>query len=388
MDVKASKSVMSFDIKDKKTHRFILVQLLVILSFTSYTATLLHLPRMKEKLVLPHPCVEITTPSALITQGNDTFSFPSVLTTSETQRHGYSAALLCGDVWLALSLMAGTDAFWVVATFNHTLMKNWHYFVSLRMMALASIISFCLYIPSSWGTKNSRLQDYSLALCLSSLTYFLFNYALSRVHRRPPSTLINAHFGTLQQYSDKMSRFSFGWSRALQVSAIICSFPIVLTAIMPSGWVTVIPLLTIPFESILLASRKLGRSPEFILSGGVFIHAVCFTHWGLSQVASSPRLVLSPSVFLALVVAGRLILDLHLQSSSLRYPEFLWVRKEVLISTESLLAICAVSLTSEKFGLPVVTYCKLFIIPVFYSVSLLGVATPAAYSIVTKKIKL
>lgn len=203
---------------------------------------------MKEKLVLPHPCVEITTPSALITQGNDTFSFPSVLTTSETQRHGYSAALLCGDVWLALSLMAGTDAFWVVATFNHTLMKNWHYFVSLRMMALASIISFCLYIPSSWGTKNSRLQDYSLALCLSSLTYFLFNYALSRVHRRPPSTLINAHFGTLQQYSDKMSRFSFGWSRALQVSAIICSFPIVLTAIMPSGWVTVIPLLTIPFE--------------------------------------------------------------------------------------------------------------------------------------------
>lgn len=259
MDVKASRSVMSFDIKDKKTHRFILVQLLVILSFTSYTATLLHLPRMKEKLVLPLPCVEIMTPSALITQGNDTFSFPSVLTTSETQRHGYSAALLCGDVWLALSLMAGTDAFWVVATFNHTLMKNWHYFVSLRMMALASIISFCLYIPSSWGTKNSRLQDYSLALCLSSLAYFLFNYALSKVHRRPPSTLINAHFGTIQQYSDKMSRFSFGWSRALQVSAIICSFPIVLTAIMPSGWVTVIPLLTIPFE----VCRTITNDMEF-----------------------------------------------------------------------------------------------------------------------------
>ncbi|UZP36987.1 hypothetical protein NXS19_004803 [Fusarium pseudograminearum] len=169
--------------------------------------------------------------------------------------------------------MAGTDAFWVVATFNHTLMKNWHYFVSLRMMALASIISFCLYIPSNWGTKATRLQDYSLALCLSGIAYFLVNYALSRVHRHPPSTLINAHFGTLQQYSDKMSRFSFGWSRALQVSAIICSFPVVLTTIMPSGWVTVIPLLTIPFESILLSSKKLGRSPEFILSGGVFIHA-------------------------------------------------------------------------------------------------------------------
>ncbi|RGP70283.1 retinol dehydrogenase [Fusarium sporotrichioides] len=363
-----------------------MVQLFVILSFAFHTATLLYLPKVKEWLIPSRPRV-VTTSSTLIAQVNNTFAISPTFSKNETKNHGTSAALLCGDVWLALSLMAGTDAFWVVATFNHTLMKNWHYFISMRMMTLASILSFCLYIPSNWGSKATQIQDYSFALSLSCLTYFLFNYALSRVHRRPPSTLINAHFGTIQQYSDKMSRSSFGWDRALQVSAIICSFPTVLTTIMPSGWVTVIPLLTIPFESILLASKKLGRSPEFILSGGVFIHAVCFTHWGLSQVNASPRLLLPSWVFLALVVVGRLILDLHLQSSSLRYPEFLWVRKEVLISTESLLRVCAACLMAEQFGLPVVSYCKLFIIPVFYSISLLGVATPAAYSVVTKKSK-
>ncbi|KAG8670994.1 hypothetical protein FPOAC2_04300 [Fusarium poae] len=386
MDIKAPRPVMAFDVKDRTTHKFILVQLFVIITFAFHTTTLLYLPKVKERLIPSHPRLSITSP-AVIDQANNTSAFPTVISLSETQNNVHSAALICGDVWLALSLMAGTDAFWVVATFNHTLMKNWHYFVSMRMMALASILSFCLYIPSNWGDKTTRLQDYSFALSLSCLTYFLFNYTLSRAHRRPPTTLINAQFGTLQQYSDKMRRFSFGWSRALQVSAIICSFPTVLTAIIPAGWVTVIPLLTIPFESILLASKKLGRSPEFILSGGVFIHAVCFTHWGLSQVTSSPRLVLPSWAFLALVVAGRLILDLHLQSSSLKYQEFLWVRKEVLISTKTLLGICAFCLLAEQVGVLVVSYCKLFIIPVFYSISLLGVATPAAYSIVTKKVK-
>ncbi|KAH6991867.1 hypothetical protein EDB82DRAFT_553754 [Fusarium venenatum] len=356
MDTKDSRPVMAFDVRDRNTHKFLLVQLFVIMLFTFYTTTLLYLPKVKDQLIPSRRRLAITSP-AIIDQVNHISILSSDLTTNETHDHGSSAALLCGDVWLALSLMAGTDAFWVVATFNHTLMKNWHYF------------------------------DYSFALCLSCLTYLLFNYALSRAHRRPPTTLINAHIGSLQQYSDKMSRCSFGWSRALKVSAIICSFPTVLTAIMPSGWVTVIPLLTIPFESILLASKKLGRSPEFILSGGVFIHAVCFTHWGLSQVTSSPRLVLPSSAFLTLVVAGRLILDFHLQSSSLRYPEFLWVRKEVLISTKSLVMICVLCLLAEQVGVPVVSYCKLFVIPVFYSISLLGVATPAAYSLVTKKVK-
>ncbi|KAL6918308.1 hypothetical protein FSHL1_009730 [Fusarium sambucinum] len=387
MDVKAPpRPAMAFDIKDRRTHKFLLVQLLVIISFAFHTTTLLSLSKVKDQLIPSRPRLTINL-SAAISQVNDTSAFPPAIATNETESLGNSAALLCGDVWLALSLMAGTDAFWVVATFNHTLMKNWHYFVSMRMMALASILSFCLYIPSNWGDKATRLQDYSFALCLSCLTYFFFNYALSRAHRRPPTTLINAQFGTLRHYSDKMSRSSFGWSRALQISAIICSFPTILTAIMPLGCVTVIPLLTIPFESILLSSKGLGRSPEFILSGGIFIHAVCFTHWGLSQVTSSRRLVLPSWAFLTLVVAGRLALDLHLQSSSLKHPEFLWVRKEVLISTKSLLRICAFCLIAEEFGLLVVSYCKLFIIPVFYSISLLGVATPAAYSIVTKKIK-
>jgi hypothetical protein len=239
---------MSFDIKDRKTHKFILVQLFVILSFTFYTATLLYLPKVKERLILSRPIIATTTPPASITQLNNTSVFPATVTSEETKDHAHSAALLCGDVWLALSLMAGTDAFWVVATFNHTLMKNWHYFISLRMMALASIISFCLYIPSNWRKSTTRFQDYSFALSLSFLSYFIFNYALSRLHRRPPTTTTNAHFGSIQQYSDKMSRFSFGWSRALHVSAIICSFPTVLTMVMPSGWVTIIPLLTIPFE--------------------------------------------------------------------------------------------------------------------------------------------
>lgn len=240
---------VSFDVRDRTTCKFLQVQLFVIISFISYTATLLYLPRLKGLFIPSQHSITTTITSSPIAHINNTSTLPSDPSTIEAPyNHIQSTALLCGDVWLALSLMAGTDAFWVVATFNHTLMKNWHYFVSLRMMALASILSFCLYIPSNWGKSTTRLQDYSFALSLSCLAYFLFNYALSRLHRRPPSTTANSHFGSIHLYSDKMSRFSFGWGRALHVSAVICAFPSALTIIMPSGWVTIIPLLTIPFE--------------------------------------------------------------------------------------------------------------------------------------------
>ena len=237
-------SPKSFDIKDSKTQKFLLIQLFVILSFSFHTATLLYLPKLKNRFFLSHRPVISTTTPALVAQVNTTSTFPSTIPT-DTHDNVSSAAMLCGDVWLALSLMAGTDAFWVVATFNHTLMKNWHYFISLRMMALASIISFCLYIPSNWGKTT---LGYAFALLLSCTTYWLFNYTLSQLHRQPSNTTTNAHFGSIQQYSDKMSRLSFGWGRALYVSAVICSVPGILSMVMPSGWVTIIPLVSIPFE--------------------------------------------------------------------------------------------------------------------------------------------
>lgn len=243
MDVKTPRPPMSLDIKDTKIQKFILIQFFVILSFSFHTATLLYLPKVKERLLSSRQPVISTTP-ALVAQVNTTSTFPSAIPT-EIHDHVSSAAMLCGDVWLALSLMAGTDAFWVVATFNHTLMKNWHYFISLRMMTLASIISFCLYIPSNWGKST---LGYLFALLLSCTTYFLFNHTLSRLHRQPSNTTTNAHFGSIQQYSDKMSRLSFGWGRAIHVSVVICSVPGILSMIMPSGWVTIIPLVSIPFE--------------------------------------------------------------------------------------------------------------------------------------------
>ena len=249
MDVKTPRPGMSpksFDIKDSKTQKFVLIQFFVILSFSFHTATLLYLTKLKERFVSSYtPTINTTPTPALVTQVNTTSTFPSTIPSIDLHEHVSSAAILCGDVWLALSLMAGTDAFWVVATFNHTLMKNWHYFISLRMMALASIISFCLYIPSNWGRST---MGYSFALLLSCATYWLFNYTLSQLHRQPSNTTTNAHFGSIQQYSDKMSRLSFGWSRAIHVSAVICSVPAVLSMVMPSGWVTIIPLVSIPFE--------------------------------------------------------------------------------------------------------------------------------------------
>lgn len=50
------------------------------------------------------------------------------------------AALLCVDIWFALTLMAGVDAFAIVINFNRSLIHQFHYFISLRMMLLAVII--------------------------------------------------------------------------------------------------------------------------------------------------------------------------------------------------------------------------------------------------------
>jgi hypothetical protein len=63
------------------------------------------------------------------------------MTNSGNNNTADSASLFYVDVWFALGLMAAVDAFVIVINFNRSLIHQFHYLISLRMMSLAFIIS-------------------------------------------------------------------------------------------------------------------------------------------------------------------------------------------------------------------------------------------------------
>lgn len=141
--------------------------------------------------------------------------------------------------------------------------------------------------------------------------------------------------------------------------------------------------LTHAVQSIFLARKNLDRGPEYTLCGGTFIQAVTCASWGFPQVLTSPRLVIPPWTFLLLLITGRFISDLHIYTSFRKYPEFLWAREQML-STKLLVMICATLFFIEYLGLPVVSYFKLLVVPMWYSLSVFGVTAPASFRLAFK----
>lgn len=96
---------------------------------------------------------------------------------------------------------------------------------------------------------------------------------------------------------------------------------------------------------------------------------------------ASPFLVLPPWTFLCLLVASRLVLDLHLQTIFRHYPEFHWARRNAVIPTSTLLQVVAMLLALEGMQVGIIRCIKPITVMMLYSTSIVGVAMPAAYNI-------
>lgn len=96
---------------------------------------------------------------------------------------------------------------------------------------------------------------------------------------------------------------------------------------------------------------------------------------------------MAPWSFLALMLAGRLILDLHLHTLFRHRSDFQWARKEVLFPTHGLLAFFAGMLLFEHIGVPVVTFIKPISVVILHAFGVLVFLLPASYAIAFDKIK-
>lgn len=123
------------------------------------------------------------------------------------------------------------------------------------------------------------------------------------------------------------------------------------------------------------------RTPRYlILCSPPFFAAIC-VHWGLTPIASAPRLTVSPSVFLLLFIAGRCLHDLTLLTILRHRQELQWARREVLISNSRLISIAAVLLFMETLGISVITYIKPIMVLAFFGLSNIGFLAVASYNI-------
>lgn len=152
------------------------------------------------------------------------------------------------DVWFGLGSIAAVNAFWIVATFNRSLIKNWHYFISLRMMAVASLSSFLFYFLKR---ELSAVYSYRYllgAIFVGCVASYCFGYILDLLHKPPSPTTLNARFASIQAYSDKICRSTTGWKAAILATLTIGAFSAALIIIIPPQWATAIPLAAIGFE--------------------------------------------------------------------------------------------------------------------------------------------
>jgi hypothetical protein len=159
------------------------------------------------------------------------------------------------DLWFAGTLAAAIDAMTVVATFNTTLIRRFHYAVSQRIMLLASMLS-CIGMVAR-DKKNAKTQYCAVALIAACAVYAIFNYILDRIEKvRYPFT---AAFGwdSPSQYIRRFSRAQSSWSLALLHATVVTAFGLFLTMFTRPPWSSIAPTVLIAFEVSRSSLRKL-----------------------------------------------------------------------------------------------------------------------------------
>lgn len=131
---------------------------------------------------------------------------------------------------------------------------------------------------------------------------------------------------------------------------------------------------------------KTWRTPRYsLLTSPIVLSTFCM-HWGFTQATTAPHLTIPPFAFVALVLIGRLLLDLHLHTMFRLRADFQWARKNILTSTRTIFIVCIGLLLLEYVGLKLVTYIKPLSVLLAYAASSAGAFSLAAYAIAFKKV--
>lgn len=157
-----------------------------------------------------------------------------------------SRGVLATDAWFALALPATYDAVTIVATFNRSIIDHWHYFISVRMMAFAALVSLLVALS---GSDSSYVTRYPLVSLLAACgIYLIIGRGLNAFHRPPPTTSGNTRFWTIREYTTALGRHPGPWRAAVFSTCVTAGLGTVLTGLIPRNWSPLIPVLTTGFE--------------------------------------------------------------------------------------------------------------------------------------------
>jgi hypothetical protein len=182
-------------------------------------------------------------------ENTSTAAGPVDMTSSANKKSTGSAGLFYVDVWFALALMAAVDAFAIVINFNRSLIHQFHYFISLRMMSLAFVISVAVLLLSGNEHNNAQKSQHPAAVIfLCCVLYMVSIFATEKLHKLLPVRGTSATRGSLQEFSQQMCLFDLPWRRALLFAATNGVVGLVLTTLVPTEWSMLNPVVHITWE--------------------------------------------------------------------------------------------------------------------------------------------
>ncbi|KAJ0415784.1 hypothetical protein BJY00DRAFT_317484 [Aspergillus carlsbadensis] len=347
---------------DARTRKVVGIEVAILVVFFTYTSILYRLSSIWDRPSLPLE-TRSTSYSSLDNEYAD-------LTKN-----------LAVDVWFGLALVPTFDAIAIVGTCNRTIISRWHYFVSIRMMVLAYLVSGIVILSGKPGTSTFIYENPVTVFVFALALYAAVGACLDYFRAPRPKQSMNLRTWTMSEYVRAMGSSNGTWSAAAAATAVTCGLAPALTITLPVEWLGVIPLLSIAFEAIILRKTRFRRTNQYtVLSAPFFQGGIC-VHWGLKQVISSPTLTLPAWTFLLSLVVSRLILDLHLWTVVRGCPEFQWARANAVISTRRLVQGVLILLAFELIQVPVVKWIKPGSVLVIYLAGIIAGTLPGAYTI-------
>ncbi|KAL3444149.1 hypothetical protein BJX65DRAFT_311116 [Aspergillus insuetus] len=351
-----------FRIRNPRTRRLVGIEVAILVVFSIYTAILYQLSSIWDGPSLP----SVTKSTSNNSQMDEYADFTKDIAV---------------DFWFGLALISTFDAIAIVGTCNLTIINRWHYFVSIRMMALAYLASTIVILSGKPGTSN-YIHEHPLLVCVIAMAvYGSIGACLDYFRAPPPKQSMNLRDWTMPEYVRALGRSKGTWSVAVISTTMTCGLSPVLMISLPTEWWGVIPLVSTAFEAVILRKTRFRRTYQYTVVSAPFFHGGVCVHWGLKQIISSPRLALPPWMFLLLLVASRLILDLHLSTVFRKCPEFLWARASAVLSTRRLLQGVVVLMVFELLQVPVVKWVKPVSVLVIYLAGIIAGTLPGAHTI-------
>ncbi|KAL3483839.1 hypothetical protein BJX62DRAFT_244514 [Aspergillus germanicus] len=355
-------STLFLRIRDDRTRKVVGIEVAILAVFLIYTSILYQLSSIWD-----HPSLPSDTKS----------------TSNNSLKNEYPDFTkdIAVDVWFGLALIPTFDAIAIVGTCNLAIINRWHYFVSIRMMVLAYIVSAIVILSGKPGTSNYICEHPLVVVVIVMAVHGAIGACLDYFRAPPPKRSMNLREWTMSKYVRALGCSNGTWGAAVRATAVTCGLAPLLTITLSTEWWGVIPLISTGFEAMILRKIRFRRTYQYTVFSAPFFQGGICVHWGLKQIISPPRLALPPWVFLLLLLASRLILDLHLRTVFRNCPEFQWARANAVLSTRRLVQGVVVLLASEMLQVPVVKWVKPVSVLVIYLAGILAGTLPGACTI-------